>query len=370
MVDEVVPNAEETPSEPSEDMTGTPPEDGSETEVVVPGAEDDPKGEAEAEAQEEEDAESWKALRAKYPNLSERELRAQVGDQYWEAKNYAARLARENEELRAAQKPDEPEEPEEEPSTPQIEALDKRIQGLYGKDQAAEKQQGEILVKLADADKEIAKIEARLEDSEDEYRKEGLKAQLEAKQAKRQSVIDRYQNIADKREGYAFDMERLLTDKDWLTKAAKQQRSKEKSEQADTEKFNAEFPEYVDNLITKTADGLNAPEEARFRQSLWNHVNRAMMVDLNLHGKTDLGDIDVPQMVEGYVKEYLADRDLVSRTRFEKRSAEKRKVTGKARPAAPVPVAQRPPVKPSLMSQDGQTPQMLKARKYLNERGL
>ena len=95
-----------------------------------------------------------------------------------------------------------------------------------------------------------------------------------------------------------------------------------------------------------------------------------MMAELSTADNPDLGDVDVPQMVEGYVKEYLQDRDLVSRTRFEKRSAEKRKVTGKAKPAAPVPVAQRPPVKPSLMSQDGQTPQMMKARKYLNERGL
>jgi|GEM_PF-2078074 len=368
--------ATETPSDGApEDMTGTPPtEDGD--EIEVPGAE----GEAEAEpedattegAAEEEDAESWKALRAKYPNLSDKELRAQVGDQYWEAKNYASRVARENEELReqlAKEEPPEPEEPDEPPSTPQIEALDKRIQTLYQKDQTAEKQQQEVLVKLADADKNIAKIEARLEDSDDEYRKESLKAQLEAAQGKRQSVIDRYGNLNDKREGYAFDMERLLTDKDWLIKAAKQQRSTEKSEQAKTARFNAEFPKYVDTLITKTADGLDAPPEERFRQSLWNHVNRAMMVDLMNQGDTDLEDLDVPQMVESYVKEYLTDRDLVSRTRFEKRSAEKRKVTGK-NANKPVPVAKKPPVPPSLMSTGDTTPQMLRARKYLRERGL
>jgi hypothetical protein len=94
-----------------------------------------------------------------------------------------------------------------------------------------------------------------------------------------------------------------------------------------------------------------------------------MMVELMNVGNTDLDDLDVPGMVEGYVKEYLSDRDLVSRTRFEKRSKEKREVTGKP-PGTPVPAAKKPPVPPSLMSTGDTSPGMLRARKYLASRNL
>ena len=94
------------------------------------------------------------------------------------------------------------------------------------------------------------------------------------------------------------------------------------------------------------------------------------MVEFMNVGDTDLDDIDVPGMVDGYVQEYLTDRDLVSRARFEKKSAAKREVAGKGTPSAPVPPAKRPPVPPSLMSTGDTTPGMLRARKYLNSRNL
>ena len=75
-------------------------------------------------------------------------------------------------------------------------------------------------------------------------------------------------------------------------------------------------------------------------------------------------------MVDGYVQEYLSDRDLVSRERFERKSAAKRKVVGKGTPPTPVPAAKKPPVPPSLMSTGDTTPGMLRARKYLNSRNL
>ncbi len=372
----------ETPSgEAPEDMKGTPPTV-DEPVVEVPGA--DGEG-LPAEGSGEEESESWESLRAKYPNKTGAELRKLVGDQYWESKNYASQTARENEQLRSMLR--EQQEPEDEgppPSHPQIEALDKRIQGLYDKDQTTGKTQNETLVKLADADKNIAKIEARMEDAQERVKDPNLEeyarmraesavgtfeARLEAAQAKRQSILDRYGTLNDKREGYGHEMEKLLTDKDWLIKVAEKQATDHKSAKVADDRFNMEFPQYVDSLIDKSADGLEAPPEARLRQSLNRHVNRAMMVELMNVGDTDLEDIDVPGMVDGYVKEYLADRDLVSRTRFEKKSAEKRKVASTA-PTKATPAAKRPPVPPSLMSTGDTTPGMLAARKYLNSRNL
>ena len=377
--------APETPS--AEDMTGTPPEPVDELDAVqVPGA--DGEGlPAEGSGEEGiEESEAWLALEKKYPNLHGRELREQVANKMWESLNYASRTARESEELRLmlAERDGQPEEPAEPPTHPQIEQLDKRIQGLYTKDQATEKQANESLLKLSEADKNIAKIEARKEDAEERVKDSQLEdhlrerarsavstfeARLDAAEAKRQSVLDRWQTLNEKREGYGFEMEKLLTDKDWLTQVATKQVQDQKSAKADTDKFNSDFPQYVDSLIESAADRLDAPEESRLRKSLWTHVQRSMMVELHGAGKTDLEDLNVPGMVDAYVKEYLSDRDLVSRTRFEKKSAEKRTVTGKA-PAKPAPAAKRPPVPPSLMSTGDTTPGMLRARKYLHSKGL
>ena len=372
----------ETPSgEAPEDMTGTPPTEID--EVDVPGADEG------LEPGEREESDSWKSLAAKYPDKTGAELRKMVGDQYWEAKNYASGKARENEELRAMLAERDGEGPEDEPGEPpphpQIEALDKRIQGLYDKDQVTSKTQNETLVKLADADKNIAKIEARLEDAQErtkapdleEYQKTRaesavgtFEARLEAARAGRQSILDRYGTLNDKRENYGHEMEKLLTDKDWLTKVQTKQVNDAKSAKVADVRFNADFPKYVDSLIEESADSLEAPEEKRLRQSLGRHVNRAMMVELMNVGETDLDELDVPGMVEGYVKEYLTDRDLVSRERFERKSAAKRKVAGKGTTSTPVPAAKRPPVPPSLMSTGDTTPGMLAARKYLQTRKL
>ena len=369
----------ETPSgDAPEDMTGTPPTDELDA-VVVPDADGDlPAG--------VEESESWKSLQAKFPNASGAELREMVADQFWEAKNYASKQTRENEELRdMLREQQEPEEPETQLPNPQIEALGKRIQGLYDKDQTVQKTQNDTLIKLSEADKNIAKIEARLEDAQERTKDPNLEeyakgraesaigtfeARLEAAQAKRQSILDRYGSLGDKRETYGHEMEKLLTDKDWLSKVAEKQVTDAKSAKASDAQFNAEFPDYVDSLIESSADRFEAPAEARLRRSLGVAVNRAMMVEFMNVGDTDLEDIDVPGMVDGYVQEYLSDRDLVSRERFERKSAAKRQVAGKGTTSAPVPPAKRPPVPPSLMSTGDTTPGMLRARKYLATRKL
>lgn len=370
----------ETPSgEAPEDMTGTPPTDELDA-VVVPGADGD------LPPEEVEESESWKSLQAKFPKASGAELRKMVGDQYWEAKNHDSRTMRENEELRdMLREQQEPEEPETPLPNPQIEALDQRIKGLYEKNQTTQKTQNDTLIKLSDADKNIAKIEARLEDAQERVKDPNLEeyakgraesaigtfeARLEAAQAKRQSILDRYGSLEDKKETYKHEMEKLLTDKDWLTKVAQKQVTDAKSAKESDARFNVEFPDYVDSLIEKAADRLKAPEEARFRRSLGVAVNRAMMVEFMNVGQTDLEDIDIPGMVDGYVQEHLSDRDLVSRERFERKSAEKRKVTGTGGPPKPVPAAKKPPVPPSLMSTGDTSPGMLRARKYLHSRNL
>jgi hypothetical protein len=355
----------ETPS--GEEVTGTPPEDDA---AGAPAGEPTPPESDLDEPpvpEEPEESESWQALQRKFPGKTDAELRALVGDQFWEAKNYASRLARENEELRAAA---EPTEPEEEEPHPQVEALDKRIHSLYDKDQASAKQQQQSLISLAEADKQIAKTETKLEMvGDDEYAKGTLEAQLETANIKRTSILQRLHDLKDKREGFTFDMERLLADKDWLTKVAKQSQANQKKERESLSTFNDEFPDYVDELIADAADGLKVTQDAKIRQSLWKSVNRALMVDLQSMRDEGMADVDIPEMVSAYVKEYVEDRDLAARTRFEQTSEEKRRVAGKTTPT-PVPTAKKPPIHPSLMATGNQTPAMLKARKYLASRNL
>ena len=349
---------------------GAPPEDGEgdEPDVGAAGGEDD------------EEDEGWRNFESKFQHIkSPRDRRAAMAKWVWEKTRYASEVRKEAEEAKAelarsgAKKPDaEDETPP--PTNPHIEKLDQRIKGLYAKDQAQQAAQQKQLVALSNADKEIAKIEARAEmaaEQGDDYQKGLFEVKLETAQNRREGILERYKDLTERRETLSFDMERLLQDRDWAANVYKNQAKSKETEQQNREQFNQEFPQFVDATITQTADDLKAPKDPAIRKSLWKHVNQAMMVDLYRLGEQGIDQVDVPQMVQGYVKEYLEDRDLVARTRFTRKSADKRAVTGRAPSASsPGKKGSRKPVPAALMGTGDQTPAMLKARAYLASKNL
>lgn len=373
-----------------EEEPGTPPGDepGLDGEFGEPGDEPEtPLGEepgdepdASAAGGDDDEDEGWRNFESKFEHIkSPRDRRAAMAKWVWEKTRYASQVRKEAEEAKAelarrgAKTPDADEEPEAPPTNPHIEKLDSRIKALYEKDQSTQSTQQQQLVKLAEADKAIAKLEAHIEMAEeqaDEYKKNILETRLESAQMRRTGVLERYQDLTERRSQLSYDMERLLQDRDWAANVYTNQAKAKQAESQRSEQFNEEFPKFVDQQITSEANTLGAPKDAKVRRGLWKHVNQAMMVDLYRMGEQGIREVDVPAMIQTYVKEYLEDRDLAKRAGFQERSRAKRSVTGRApsspaatgRPAKPVPAA--------LMGASDQTPAMLKARQYLASRNL
>lgn len=360
----------------TEEEQGTPPEEG-EGEGQPEAPEPDEPGEGQPS---DEPPAAFAKLRDKYPNLSDEEFQEVVAEHYWSTtKEISSRekVIRDlKAELAARDEAAAPEEPEEPPTSPQIERLDQRIKSLYDRGQTFQKEQQELLVELPKIDREIAKAEARIEDAgEGEFadsakllKWESLKANNETK---RDNVVRQLRDLHYKREQADFEMETLLADKDWMTKVAQQQRTQQKLEQQNVQQFNQEFPQYVDSLITEAANSLGAPKDDKIRESLWKHVNRATTMDFWSMARQGLDSVDVPELVKGHVKEYLEDRDLVGRVKFQEKSKAKLKVAGKAPKAGTArPGAVKPPVSVTQLNKGNLTPGMSAARKYLASKGL
>jgi hypothetical protein len=331
---------------------------------------------------EDDEDEAWRNFEAKFQHIKNpRDRRAAMGRAWWDKINYAAQVRKENEDARAelariagAKTPDADGEPEAPPTNPHIEKLDTRIKSLVQKDEQTQATQQKQLVSLADADKAIAKLEAHIEiakEGGDEYKAGLLEARLEAAQLKRTTIVERYQDLDERRQQMSYDMEKLLQDRDWAQNVYKNQAQQQQQESQRREQFNAEFPQFVDAQITREADSLGAPKDQKIRRGLWKHVNQAMMVDLYRLGEQGIEEVDVPSMIQGYVKEYLEDRDIAVRQRFNERSRAKRSVTGRA-PSAQAPGRGKAgkPIPASLMGTSDQTPAMLRARQYLATKNL
>lgn len=372
------------PDAPAE--AGTPPVDEGTPESPDP---DEPQGEEGGTPEEPSPAEetAFARLRAKYPNMSDDEFHETVAENYWNSTKEISSREKKIQELESALKeaeentPPPEEEPDEPPPDPQLERLDVRIKSLYDRGQQFQTEQQELLVELPKLDREIAKAEARsevaaekLKDGDDyDQRAAAARDKWEARKATletdKKGLVRQIRDLQYRREQADYEMETLLADKDWMTRVHEQRHQQQKHEEQDLQKFNEEFPAYMDRLITETADRLGAPKSEKIRNSLWKHVNRASTMDFWTLSQKGISNADVPKMVEGHVKEYLEDRDLAGREKFQAKSTSKRKVT--ARPGtAPAPAAVKPPVPVTQMGSSGRTPGMEAARKYLASRNL
>ncbi len=376
---------QETPSDvsaPAEDELETPSDETPEEEEETGG--DEPSGEQESEPAKEASAdddedEAWKNFNKKFDHIkSDRDRRAAQGKAFWEKTRYASQVRKENEELKArlaraeAQAPAARDEKAEEPTTPppELARIDARIQSLYQKDQSIQERQNKHLQALSAADGEVRIIEDRMKDA-DEYQKAILEQRMETAKFKRESILERWADLNDKRESIATEMEQRLADRDWTQKFLRDQATRAQQEQVSLQQFNVEFPKHVDGLIVSAADEMGAPKDENVRRALWKSVNRAMMVDLWQLGEEGLQDVNVPGLVRSHVKEYLEERDLVGRAKFTKTSTEKLKATSRsggtppARPAAP---SKQTAISPALLSHGDLPPAMRRARELLTKR--
>ena len=385
----------ETPS--GESVSGDPPEptsgSGDEPDVDDPGGGPDgedadapPEGESpdhdEPSSDDAEGRRAWESLEKKYAHIEDPEARNRaVGKAYWSKANYAAQVRKENEGLKArlerleSERKAEPEpKPEEIPPHPDIVKIDQRIQTLYTKTQSIQTEQKSRLEQLKVLDREVAIAEDRLKDAFDEQ-KAPIEQRRDLAQQRYDIVRQQYLYGNERMEELNSKLEQELGNRDWVEKFNREEGARHQREQKEKQQLYKEFPARVDAHIREVGDEAGIPKDDKVRQSLWKHVNRAIMVELRRLNVDDVEEVDIRSLVGRYVKEYSEDRDYSSRAAFKTRSEEKLKVAGRSvapsarapAPAAPLPVGARPPIPVALMSNDA-SPAMARARQILVKR--
>ena len=361
---------------PEDDLSDETPSEDDEPDAPAPDEDDDEDTEEEQDQPEDdedddEDDESWRNFQKKFGHFkSERDRRAAMGRAYWDKTNYASRVRKENEELRAKvaalDSKKEPEKTEPPPPHPDVQKLTGRIESLAQKGEQLQARAQDTLIKLAESDKTIAKLEARMEDAED-YQKQILAAQMETAVIKKETLLQRYADLNEKAESLSFDVERLAQDREWLLHALKDQEANRQRQAQEAEEFEREFPEEVASLIQQAAAEAEVPKE--LMASAMKSVNKSLLLDLWNLGDADISTVDMPGLVRSHLDEYLKDRDLASRHRFAKKSQEKRKVARGASPPPPKGTPRRP-VAPGALNQGDLGPKMAAARARLAKSGL
>lgn len=369
------PDETELGDEPSDDDA---PSDEPADEDASSEGEDDP---ADGPPTDPAERKAWENLSKKYAYIKDPEDRQEaVARAYWDKARYAKeqRIRADTAEaelvkLRSEREQSKPkEEPKEEPPHPDVAKIEGRIQALYAKNTKIQEEQQSRLAELTKFDREVAIATDRLKDAYDEN-KPALEDRLRLAQRDYEYVRRQYLDANDKIEDLRERMEQELANRDWVVKFNRDQANRTQQEQHNLEIFQKEFPREVDELIEAKADELTLPKDPRIRQAIWKHVNRALMVDLRQANVPDVGQVDLPGMIERFVKEYAEDRDFAGRSNFKARSDAKLAVAARsgtgvrkapAIPAKAAPASSRPPVPAALLSGDT-SPAMARARRLL-----
>lgn len=395
-----------------ESEAGTPPAEDAESEVSETPSEEE--GEAEAEGQEAEAQESdddaddledeaeesesdesepsrfatkkerdaWEDLVRKFGDISDEDAKKKaVANAYWRKARYAKQVRGERDELRdrltraeaelAFRTPKESETPA--PPHPEVAKIDQAVAAIDQKIEKTQELQASRLQRLAECDREIAIAADRLNDAFDDDQKVRFKDRLEAAKERYETARQLYLGGVERLEDLIEQKNEKKVNKDWIERWQAQQQEQSKKVEEEKAAFKKNFPVYVDGMVTKFADAIGIPKDERSRESVWRNVNRALMVDIRAANVDDIGKLNIPGMVEQYVREFAEDRDIVRRSTFKRKSDEKLAVTTrKATPAgkgpgASVPASMRPAVPASLLA-TGRSPKMLEARRKLMRR--
>lgn len=380
----------EAPVDETPSAEGAP--DGDEPET--PSGEDDEPAEDEssddepaAESPEDEPAEgddedpAYKNLVKKFAHIKNpRDRNAAIAKAWWEKNNYASKLRRENEELRArvARTPEPPKEDEPPaPPHPDLQKLDQRIQGLTTRDEAAYNVQQDLLKKLPEADARIVELKTLLKnDSLDDYGKQVLEARLESAEGRKERLLEKWADVNEKRASYKQDHERLVAERQWTAKVIEREQARQKDEARELEQFNETFPKEVSQHIEAAARDLKAPKEAlpSLKKVVADRLSMALF-RLDKQGVGEVDEAEVKDMVASLTKEYLQDIGLATRKTFTDTSKKKLAVAGRApitKDGAPATgsAPRKGPVPPASLGRGELSPAMLRARQKLTSRGL
>jgi hypothetical protein len=346
-------------------------------------ADDDEAVEASAvETEDPEDDPSWKNLAKKFAHIKNpRDRRAQIAKAYWSKAKYDKQVRQENEALRRRIRELESGKPKDETKPgephPDLVKADARIESLKARDTEILKDIKVAVEAVNEADREVAIAKSKLEDlspdDEDRASKERLiKSRIQERERELRSVTAEYKRLRQTKVESEEKLQQAQTDRDWIERFQADQANKAKSEQTTREQFDDEFPKMVDSLILKAAKrlGIDTKENKQLRRSLIRNVNRALILELGNHD-VPLDKLDLRGMVQGFVREYAVDRDIVKRKNFTAASRNKLAVTrtgsqgDRRTPTSPVrPAGSSKPVPVSLMGGDS-TSQMAVARQRL-----
>jgi hypothetical protein len=344
---------------------------------------DDDAAEAAVETEDPEDDPSWKNLAKKFAHIKNpRDRRAQIAKAYWSKAKYDKQLRQANEALTRRIRELETGKPKDEAKPgephPDLVKADARIQSLKARDTEILTDLKSAVDAVNQADRELAIAKSKLEDlspdDEDRASKERLiKSRVQERERELRSTTAEYKRLRQTKVESEEKLQQAQTDRDWIERFQADQANKAKSEQTTREQFDDEFPKMVDSLILKAAKriGIDTKENKPLRRSLIRNVNRALILELGNHEGTPLDKLDLRGMVQGFVREYAVDRDIVKRKNFTAASRDKLAVTrtgssgDRRAPTSPVrPAGSSKPVPVSLMGGDS-TSQMATARQRL-----
>jgi hypothetical protein len=350
-------------------------------------ADDDDKPaarDATVETEDPEDDPEWRNLSSKFAHIKNpRDRRAQIAKAYWGKAKYARMVANDNRALRKriqeleSGAPKDKEHTTDEPH-PDLVKADQRIEALKTRGTALLERRKAAVLKVNEADRELAIAKrdlARIRPEDDEGGDKKRLAEKYVKDSERdlESATDRFQSIEEDRRELGEKLAQAETDRDWIKQFQAEQKDKKQSEQTTREQFDAEFPKHVDRLVLKSAkkQGIDIKDKT-LRRSLIRNVNRALILELGAQGDADLARVDLAGMVKSFVHEYAIDRDLAKRKNFTKASRDKLTVarpgsgTTERRPTSTParPAGSSKPVPVSLMGSSA-TDGMLAARRRL-----
>ncbi len=336
---------------------------------------DEPPGSTEGE-----DPEDWRYLTDRYHKLKGNEFKAAVGKTFLEKQRYATEqreradgLSVQLEQERAERaKPAEPPQPH-----PDVERIEARITSLKDRDDSLFARQEKALLAISQCNEEAAVAKHQANEA-DEDNRSFFEDQVARLTDRKSDLHDRFKELQQDRQENSFKLEEAKDQRTWTQRVVEDQTSREDVERKSRAKFDEDFPSDITDAMSKVADGLKI--EAVDREALKDFVLPRLAVQFWKLGQSEsVDDVDVKALIETEVRRWHKTQDTKARAEFRKDS--EKRLAGRTPPASPKPPAETPPKGPSVPQPTGvkevtalglqdTSPTMLKAREYLDGKGL
>lgn len=328
------------------------------------------------EPAQDDEPDSWKFLlgKAKVQGDLTREAKEAIGKEHAQLKTAASDLSRENKRLaaklaeveRSARTPKD--EPEEVPVD--LQDAESKVKAFEDESKALPQQLNVLAQALDTAYKARIKAELAVENA-DEIDKAAAEARLSTAEARFERAQDKYLSAEERARTIQRDIQQARKERDGVKRQIESEKARQARANEETQRFNEEFPEEIDGIITKTADALGLPKDEKYRHAMWAHVNEALMVEFWRLRDTPVEDVNIPALVEAKVKRFVNSGELHSRFKLQRTSKDKLGVTapsnGQSRPNQAV-TPPRPPPKPLESWRDA--PHVKAAKARLGKLGL